>query len=470
MCPISLSPLPSEVLPAERVGAASQAEQQAIFRVFLSTVEHSFGGFARLFQSLTDPRDPAHIRYRLPALCCEGVLLFLCRLGSRRQLTHWLRDNAAVAEKFQALFGVAGCAHGDTLNALCTGLDPAEMQTVLSGLSAQLIRQKVLYPYRLRGHYYVVAIDGTGTLSFSQRHCEHCLTRTVNGQTLYYHTVLEAKLLTPNGFAFSLMSEFIENPEPNPDKQDCELKAFIRLSARLKKRFPRLPICLTLDALFACGTALAACQQYGWKYLIVLKPKDLPKVSAECEALAPLAPGAHLEVHRGQRAEIAQDFRWVNAIGYADSERRAHTLAVITCHETKRAAQGQAHTTHFQWITNFKVKSQNVLDLATHGGRIRWKAENEGFNTQKHGGFALEHVFSQNYSAGQIFYFFLQIAHLLFQLMEQGSLFRHAFPKGVGSAKNIAFRLLEAWRNLRVSAQALQQLLGARFQIRFDSS
>jgi hypothetical protein len=438
--------------------------------VFLSTVQHFFGGFAQLFRSLTDPRDPRHVRYPLAALCGEGVLLFLCRLGSRRQLNHLLRDNLAVAQKFQALFGVAGCPHGDTLNALCTALDPAEVQAVVSGLSARLIRQKVLYPYRLRGHDYVVGIDGTGTVSFRQRHCEHCLTRTLNGQTLYYHMVLEAKLLTPNGFAFSLMSEFIENPDPHPDKQDCELKAFARLSARLKQRFPRLPICLSLDALFACGTTLATCAQYGWKYLIVLKPKDLPKVAAEFEALSPLAPGAQLRVHSGQRAELVQHFRWVNAIGYVDSDRREHTLAVLACQETKPDAQGQAHTSHFQWITNFKVKSQNVLDLASQGGRIRWKAENEGFNTQKHGGFALEHAFSQNYIAGQVFYFFLQIAHLLFQLMEQGSLFRQAFPKGVGSAKNLAFRLLEAWRNLRLSAQAVQHWLGARRQIRFDSS
>jgi hypothetical protein len=50
----------------------------------------------------------------------------------------------------------------------------------------------------------------------------------------------------------------------------------------------------------------------------------------------------------------------------------------------------------------------------------------------------------------------------------EGGLSRRA--KGVGSAKNIAFRLLEAWRNLRLSAQALQQLPVARFQIRFDSA
>jgi hypothetical protein len=45
--------------------------------------------------------------------------------------------------------------------------------------------------------------------------------------------------------------------------------------------------------------------------------------------------------------------------------------------------------------------------------------------------------------------------------------FRKAFPNGVGSAKNIAFRLLGAWRNLRLSPMEVQQMLDARIQIRF---
>jgi hypothetical protein len=56
---------------------------------------------------------------------------------------------------------------------------------------------------------------------------------------------------------------------------------------------------------------------------------------------------------------------------------------------------------------------------------------------------------------------------LLSQLIERGSLFRKAFPKGVGSARNIAFRLLEVWRNLRLSLADIQQTLEARAQIRF---
>lgn len=108
--------------------------------------------------------------------------------------------------------------------------------------------------------------------------------------------------------------------------------------------------------------------------------------------------------------------------------------------------------------------------LANQGGRLRRKSENEGFNVQKNGGYALAHAYTQNPTAAKVFCFLLQIAHLLSQLMAYGSLFRQAFPKGVGSAKNLAFRLLEAWRNLRLTPAEYLTLSAGRFQIRFDTS
>jgi hypothetical protein len=141
-------------------------------------------------------------------------------------------------------------------------LDVAEVQGVVSGMVETLIRQKVLYPYRLCGRYFLVVIDGTGVLAFPERHCPHCLTMTHHGHTTYYHPVLEAKLVTYDGFVFSLMTEFVENPSAHPSKQDCELNAFYRLTDRLKRRFPRLPICLLLDGLFAGGPTFSICEMY----------------------------------------------------------------------------------------------------------------------------------------------------------------------------------------------------------------
>jgi hypothetical protein len=54
--------------------------------------------------------------------------------------------------------------------------------------------------------------------------------------------------------------------------------------------------------------------------------------------------------------------------------------------------------------------------------------------------------------------------------MAHGSLLRQTFPKGVGSAKNLAFRVLEAWRNLRRTPAEVVALVAGRFPIRFDSS
>ncbi len=63
--------------------------------------------------------------------------------------------------------------------------------------------------------------------------------------------MLEARLVTFNGFSISLLSEWIENPsDEDYDKQDCERKAFTRLAARLKQDFPRLPVLILADGLY----------------------------------------------------------------------------------------------------------------------------------------------------------------------------------------------------------------------------
>ena len=446
---------------------ADYQQQVALFKAFVVTVQHFFGGFERLFQGLTDPRHPAYITYPVPVVMATGVLMFLLRLGARRQIGNLLRGNGPSAAKYQLLFEVESCPHGDTLNYLYARSDIAEVQEVVTGMTETLIRRKVLYRHRLLDRYFLVVVDGTGMLTFSERHCPYCMTRTYNEHTLYYHPVLEAKLVTSTGLVFSLMTELIENPGDNPTKQDCELKAFYRLAERLKQRFPRLPICLLLDGLFAGGPTFSICEKNHWKYLIVLQEDDIPYINDEFKALSPLAPEDHLLFRTGVQLEIKQDLRWVNKIAYLDSKQEEHDVSVIECLETKPDADKQPKTTRFKWVTNINVTVRKVVTLANQGGRLRWKIENEGFNVQKNGGYALEHVYSQDATAGKIFYLLLQIAHSLSQLIERGSLFRKVFPKGVGSAKNIAFRLLEAWRNLRLSQVDLQQMLDARIQIRF---
>lgn len=446
-----------------------QHEKFLILKAFLTTFHHFFGDFDALFQTVDDPRRPELITYPLAALAFAGVLMYFCRVGARRQIAHLFRKNGPSAAKFQALFGTDTCPHGDTLNVTFGRLNPDQVQAVVTALVRTLIRKKVLYRYRLLDHYFLIAIDGTGRLTFPERHCPHCMTVTHHGKTTYYHPVLEAKLVLPNGFAFSILTEFIENPGKNPTKQDCELKAFYRLAERLKAEFPRLPICLSLDSLFAGGPTMSICEENNWKFMIVHKDGDIPFIHKEFESLLPLTPENHFTFLTGLQGKTRQEYRWINDISYTDSEKKKHTVGVLECVENEPDPKqpSQTKTTRFRWITNFTLKDKQVIELANQGGRIRWKIENEGFNVQKNGGFGLEHAYTTHPIASKVFYLLLQIAHLIAQLIERGSLFRRAFPTGVGSAKNIAFRLLEAWRNLRLSTDQIQQMLDARLQIRF---
>jgi hypothetical protein len=450
-------------MPAE--WGKDQRENAKIIAAFMLTIEHYFGGWNKICKKVQDGRNPELIRYSLEELLFTGMLMYICHLGSRRNINYRLRGNEAAAEKMKQLFGTEEIAHGDTLDYAFRKLNIEEVQHMVSWMTCRLVRKKVLSKWRLFDYYYLVAIDGTGVLSFSERHCPYCLTQKLNnGSTRYYHPVLEAKLITANGFAFSLMTEFIENRDPNATKQDCELKAFYRLARRMKKQFPRLPMCLLMDGLYAGGPTFKICEQNRWKYMIVLTDDDLRDLNQEYESLLQISPDCQCQIELDDGS--SQTFRWMNSISYTDSNQDQHSVNVIECNEITHSNQ---KTSKNKWVTNFTLTSGNIPKLSKVG-RSRWKIENEGFNLQKNGGYRLEHPYSHHDVACKVFYLLLQIAFTIFQLMANGSLFQTAFPKGVGSLKNIAFRLLEAWRNLCFDIRHFNDLYPGRFQIRLDTS
>lgn len=412
-------------------------------------------------EQIADARDSRRIQYRLKSLLWEGVLLFTFRLGARRQLRHRLLTEIAESN-LQAILGLEGIAHGDTLDYAFSKLSE-EALSQLAALPQQmiqrLIRNRVLEGGRLLGRLYLVVFDGCGVATFSQPHCSGCVQRgSGSGHRYWEHAVLEAKLITPQGLVFSLGTEFIEN-QPGASKQDCELKAFHRLAERIKKQFPQLSICAVLDGLFPGEPVFERCQDYDWHYVMTLKEGVLPSVDEEFQALQPLQPENKLDL-TVEGGRVKQQFRWVTEIDYRD-----YRVNVLQCREIDLGT-GEAKT--FAWITDLKVKAGNVREIA-QGGRLRWKIENEGFNTQKNGGYGLEHLYSHDPQAMKVFYLLLQVAHIIFQLLEKGSLIR-PWIKEIGSSKNLADWLLNQLRFFRIDWQEVNAFLQKKIQIRFDTS
>jgi hypothetical protein len=392
-----------------------------------------------------------------------GLMGFLLKLGSRRRLRFELDTPQALANLNRLSHAQQETmAHSDTLNYFLGRVPVASLAALRRKMLQRLLRMKALDHGRLLGHFLVV-VDGTGQLRFNRPHCQHCLKQTHGERTIYFHHVLEAKLVTAEGLALSLDSEFIENTDPQASKQDCELKAFARLAERLKKNYPQLLLCLCLDGLYANGTAIQICQSNHWKYIITFKEGSLPALWADYQGLLKLCPRNRTTdtTPEGTR----QSFAWVEGLEHVDEQKRPHRVNAFQCQERR---DSECH--FFAWLTNFSVSRQTVLALANRGGRCRWKIENEGFNLQKNGGFNLEHAYSTGELEIKNFYVLLQIAHLILQLMERGNLLRQEAKKLFGSLANLARRLSESIRNVLIPADALDPIRAAAIQIRLNSS
>ena len=378
--------------------------------------------------------------------------MFLLRLGSKRKISYKLSTELFL-KNLCALTNIYDekTAHHDTLEYFCQRLEPEQLYKIRHKMVNRLIRKKCLNKFRLLDSYFMIAIDGTGHLVFKERHCPHCLSKKKDGKILYYyHNVLEAKLVTGTGLAISVETEFIQNSD-GTTKQDCELNAFYRMAKRLKKRFPQLKICLLIDSLYAAGPVMDILKEYKWKYITTFKEGSMPERYEEFLKLKKFCPKNSIELSDDK---LSQSYGWVN-----DIEHKGNFFDVLELEELSIDKQ-----TRFVWLTNFKIGKNNITKIAK-GARLRWKIENEGFNVQKNRGFNLEHPYSQNEISMKNYYLLLQIAYIISQLMEKGSLLADKILKDFGSVTGLFEQLLEDLRTKFIGDNFLKKPI----QIRLSS-
>ncbi len=330
-----------------------------------------------------------------------------------------------------------------------------------------LLKKRLLDSFRLMSKYHLIAVDGVHLYNFPNKHCENCLVKkTKNGKLQYYHMVLEAKIVCSNNMALSAQSEFIENTDLQASKQDCESKAFKRLTKNIKKAYPKLPICILLDGLYANGSTFFLCAKYGYQYITVLKDGSLKSVNQEFKSLAPLNKRNNIVVKDLKESSIQRDIKWANNIEYVDQQNRQHMINVVECIQTDKVT-GKKNC--FRYATSLTINKQNAPDIV-QAGRDRWKIENEGFNVQKNHDLNLEHCFSENTNGYKAFYLLLQMACILFALIEKGNLLKKGLKKILKTAINLAKQMLETWRNDLLSKEKLHVFSNTRWAIHINSS
>lgn len=330
--------------------------------------------------------------------------------GSRRAF-EVERRKGRTKENIELLTGhrFAQTATTWAMDYLLRSMDPAGLEKIRTEMVRSLINARRLESYRLDGEY-LIAVDGTELHRFKSRerpHCDHCLKQThSNGATDYFHSVLEAKLVTREGLALSVVSEFIENGGKEYNKQDCELKGFYRMAQELKLQFPRLPLCLLLDSLYANETLLDICLKNSWSFYVGFKEGSIPNLYKQMLETMAGHPG---QVIAGENDKETYICRWACNLKY-----KRHMLHAVMC-DVKAKKDGKE--TRFVFLTDHRPDAERVHEMINMGGRQRGKIENQGFNVQKNCGYELEKAYGFRDQALKNYYLLVQIAHCLHQLM-----------------------------------------------------
>ena len=396
-----------------------------------------------MFDNLTDLRNQSYVSYSMKTICVTRLFGLLCGLTTMTDISSDTFDTDNCIKNLSKICNqeLEELPYWETIQDVFMNINTDELRNIQKYIVKALIRSKMFDKYKFNGCFQLL-FDGTGLSNHNYNLNNNCLKRKhKDGKISYYKYVLECKLVVGN-IVISLDSEFIENDNmlTEKQKQDCELKAFKRLVKRIKKNYPKYKFIITGDALYATNPIINICKKYKWFYLFNLKPDRLKEINSSFEG----------------NIKLNNETSFKNYFLSTDIEYHNNLINVIKYIEKKNNNE-----ITFRYITNLIVNNYNIKEIVTLG-RKRWKIENEGFYTQKHRTFNITHLNSRNDTAMKNHYFFIQIAHVIRQLLEQGNILTKSLNLKI---KEVSYFLLHTLTSKISNLDNLNN----KFQLRFDT-
>lgn len=407
-------------------------------------IQKYFPSLFILFDSLTDTRHKSYVKYNMKTLIVTRIIALISGITSMHSInTTFNKDQAIKNISSLCSQTLSDLPDWQTIQDVIEELNIQEINAIRKYMIKALVRSKMFSKYKYKKYFHLV-VDATGLNSFDYNLNNNCLTRTRDGNIKYYKYVLEAKIVVGN-IVLSLDSEWIENSSISDenDKQDCEINAFKRMAKRIHNDFPRMSFIISGDALYACEPMISICEDFGWKYIFNFKKKRLKDLFSTFEG----------NIKLGNESSIDNYFLSTNLL------YKHHTLHAFRF----RQFQKDGSFKDFNYITNLHISTSNIVSLVSLGRR-RWKIENEGFNVQKNGTFCISHLCSKNDNALKIHYLFIQIAHIIRQLLDFGSLI----------VRDCHFKTLKEVTSLiteNITSNTISEIdLNINFQLRFPDT
>lgn len=359
-----------------------------------------------IIDNLTDKRNKSYIKYNMRTIIFTRLFALICGITTMNGMTRTFNTENTIKnlsvickQNFNEI------PNWQTIQDVLEDLDIEEIRNIRKYIVKTLIRSKMFDKYRYNG-YFQVLVDATGVTCCDYNLNGNCIEKKYKSEkTKYYKYVLEAKIVVGK-IVISLDSEWIENSiiKSDKQKQDCEINAFKRMAPRIKK-----------DRL---------------KQIFNDFEDDLAYENETTEKNYFLSIKIKYKTHK------------LNAVRYQEYQKEK----LVT----------------FNYITNLKTKNHNIKNIIKMG-RSRWKIENEGFNEQKNGTFCISHLCSRNETALKIHYYLIQIAHIIRQLLEVGSIVLREMKL---QKKEVSSHIKNDLTTFNSTSKI--NTIGTKFQLRFD--
>ena len=394
-----------------------------------------------MFDNLTDTRNQSYTTYKMKTICVTRLFGLLCGLTTMTDISSDDFNSDSCIKNLSKICNqdLEEPPYWETIQDVFININTDELRDIQKYIVKALIRSKMFDRYRFNGCFQLL-FDGTGLSNHDYNLNNNCLIRKhKDGKISYYKYVLECKLVVGN-IVISLDSEFIENKKmlTEKQKQDCETNAFKRMIKRIKKNYPKYKFIITGDGLYATSPIIKLCKKYNWYYIFNLKPDRLKEINETFE----------------DNINFKNETTLIDYYLSTDIEYKGNILSAFKFIETKKK------NTTFRYISNLCVKNSNIKEIVSMG-RKRWKIENEGFYNQKHRTFNISHLSSRNDTAMKNHYFFIQFAHTIRQLLEQGNLLTKSLKLKIKEVSNLLLKSL-------TSKPSDLNNLETKFQLRFD--
>jgi hypothetical protein len=432
------------------------------FGEFSKIKNHFFKDLNKKLAIVKDKRNQNYVTYAPEIILFTVIMKNVSGIVSMNKMTKDF-NNDAVIENIAASLGydsLEEIPHYDTINNFLKELEVSELEKIRDYMIRELFRKRSLEKYRLMDKYWCIAIDGSQLYSFNEKHCDHCLKKEYKNKetaevekTVYYHTVLEAKLVLGD-MVFSILTEFVENEAESVSKQDCEINAAKRLMKKLKYKFRKLNICLLGDSLYACEPIYELCDQYNWKFIFRFKEGRAKTLWEEIQVIKSFENNEITSTFAFEKQEFIWDATYINEVSYKHRFINTVDFTETIFKNSKDKDSREKTSKNFVFVTNIQITKRNAFKIVS-AGRSRWKIENEGFNNQKNIRYDIEHACCLNYQAMKNHYLLIQISDILRQLLEKGSVAIRELKVGI---KEISSRILESFRREPLISEDISRL------------